>query len=757
MSWFYCDRIGTGTENDPYRPTVADYGIPFWVSVEFEQRNKYLVSCEEQPGFAADSTIEPMAKALFVDEFPDEGEDDGQDSEALAIKVVRRAVMENGIGPGEVFDAKGPKKFSELEPGAQGLATAQLAQLGLVHGPITPNLTVNDLLGITLPQIPVRVLPGTVGNSGSFTDDFSGEASNTDLVSHTPSGGTAWTQQSGSANDAVATSGGICATGGAGVYTCDDQGNADQYTQGIVQSTTVSGFIIIRLSDANNWWGVRARSNGQLYKVVAGSFGLQGTGAGISVSDGLRIEGSGNSIEVFKDTGSGYASFIGPVTDSFNNTATLQGLGGSSFVTGSLTDDFEAGALAGNPTASGNLSSQAASASGTAERTVKAQGAVGSQSAAVSGDALRGIIASGTVAAQLASIVAAASREAKASGTPTATAGDVSGNATTAGPVDTGWVIAGAGANDASYGSISWNNPGNITANDGVSSVISSSGGTTNYIKSSSHGFSIPSGATILGIEARIEAGSNLGSSTFDRVRLVKAGTVGTTDRSSGATISSGTSANYDFGGSSDLWGDTWAPSDINASGFGSVFAFSASGFTRADAVWIKVHYTNASPSALGALSAQNASASGSATKTVSASGSPASQASSASGAAVRTLKASGTPAAQDASASGSASATVSHSASGAIESGSSAASGAAERTVKATGVLAGVSASVSGIVSRTAMAVGALLSGAAQIVGRLFGGWQSITGPEEVWTDKDTGSEENWTDRPPGPGETWQ
>ena len=602
MSWFYCDKTGTGTENDPFRPTVADYGIAFSVTVEFEQRDKYLVSCEEQPGFAADTTIEPMAKSLFADEFPDEGEDDGQDSEALAIKVVRRAQMENGIGPGEVFDARGPDFVSDIGPGAIGLATAQLATLGLVHGPITPSLTtVNDVLAETLPQIPVRVLPGTVGNSGSFTDDFSGEASNTDLVSHTPSGGTAWTQQSGSANDAVATSGGICATGGAGVYTCDDQGSADQYTQGIVQSTTVSGFIIIRLSDANNWWGVRARSNGQLYKVVAGSFSLQGTGAGISVSDGLRIEGSGNSIEVFKDTGSGYASFIGPVTDSFNNTATLQGLGGSSFVTGSLTDDFEAGVLSAGatiavPNANGIfITPQVPQIKNDARVFPGVTGiSFGVNTPAVAGGASVSIGNVGIVfSAQpptISTVVGAAisSIAQNVSISPLAPAISASPTAI----LDTGWVIAGAGSNDASYGTISWNNPGNITANDGLSSVISSSGGTTNYIKSSSHGFSIPSGATVLGIETRIEAGSNLGSSTFDRVRLVKAGTVGTTDRSSGATIPSGTSANYDFGGSSDLWGDTWSPSDINASGFGSVFAFSASGFTRADAVWIRVYYT---------------------------------------------------------------------------------------------------------------------------------------------------------------------
>ena len=356
MSWFLCDRIGTGTEEDPYRPAVHDYDIPWSATVEFEQRSKFLVSCEEQPGFGADSRIVPMAKAVFANEIPDDGEDDGQDSPALALKVVRRALLENLLGTDDVWNAHGPSLVSTLNPGARGLAIAKMAQAGINPGQIVANTKVDDVLRTVLPQIPARVLPGNVGNSGSFTDNFNGEGSNVDLASHTPSGGTAWARQDGSSGDILVTTGGITQTTGAAVYWCDDQGSSDQYTQGVIQATTTGAFLIIRSSDASNFWGVRARSNGQCYKRVSGTYVLVGTGGGDSVGDVLRIEGSGSNIETFLDTGSGFSSFTGPHNDSFNSTATRQGLGGSSFGAGSFMDDFEAGVLSATHTGAASLS-----------------------------------------------------------------------------------------------------------------------------------------------------------------------------------------------------------------------------------------------------------------------------------------------------------------------------------------------------------------------------------------------------------------
>jgi hypothetical protein len=52
----------------------------------------------------------------------------------------------------------------------------------------------------------------------------------------------------------------------------------------------------------------------------------------------------------------------------------------------------------------------------------------------------------------------------------------------------------------------------------------------------------------------------------------VKGGVIGGTDKSTGA-LQPGTLSYVTYGGSSDLWGQTWTPADINASDFGLAFA----------------------------------------------------------------------------------------------------------------------------------------------------------------------------------------
>jgi hypothetical protein len=80
-------------------------------------------------------------------------------------------------------------------------------------------------------------------------------------------------------------------------------------------------------------------------------------------------------------------------------------------------------------------------------------------------------------------------------------------------------------------------------------------------------------------------------------VRIVKSGTIGSTDRSSGTNWPQ-TFGYTSYGGSSDLWGETWTPSDINSSDFG--FAISAIGegpntTAQVDNVRITVYYSGPS------------------------------------------------------------------------------------------------------------------------------------------------------------------
>jgi hypothetical protein len=77
------------------------------------------------------------------------------------------------------------------------------------------------------------------------------------------------------------------------------------------------------------------------------------------------------------------------------------------------------------------------------------------------------------------------------------------------------------------------------------------------------------------------------------RVRIVKGGTIGSTDKASGSAWP-GSDAYETYGSSSDLWGETWTDSDINDSGFGMAIAASGTCEARIDHIEITVHYTEA-------------------------------------------------------------------------------------------------------------------------------------------------------------------
>jgi hypothetical protein len=61
-------------------------------------------------------------------------------------------------------------------------------------------------------------------------------------------------------------------------------------------------------------------------------------------------------------------------------------------------------------------------------------------------------------------------------------------------------------------------------------------------------------------------------------VKLVKAGSIVGNNKASGSLSTSDTDTYTTFGGSSDLWGITLTPSDVNASNFGVVIGFTGSG-----------------------------------------------------------------------------------------------------------------------------------------------------------------------------------
>jgi hypothetical protein len=165
----------------------------------------------------------------------------------------------------------------------------------------------------------------------------------------------------------------------------------------------------------------------------------------------------------------------------------------------------------------------------------------------------------------------------------------------TAGPNAPGTLVS-----DSSVGAVAWSNPGNAAASDGsyATAVIGAAVTPSEYLKVTNFGFAIPAGATIDGITVAVERSSSQANRVNDSaVRIVKGGTIGSTDKGS-ATNWPTSDASVNYGGVSDLWGETWAYSDINASTFGMAISAASTGSgtraARIDLITITVTYTEA-------------------------------------------------------------------------------------------------------------------------------------------------------------------
>jgi hypothetical protein len=155
---------------------------------------------------------------------------------------------------------------------------------------------------------------------------------------------------------------------------------------------------------------------------------------------------------------------------------------------------------------------------------------------------------------------------------------------------------AGTVANDAAIGTVAWTNPSNAKVKDATYATLAlTSGQVTQWLKGTTYGFAIPTGATIKGIQTDMWWTATGGSySNVRTMRLVKAGTVQSGTPST--TLNTpGTEFLFTAGGPTDLWGTTWTAADVNNSGFGSAFSWtctsgSFNGFV--DSLQITVYYT---------------------------------------------------------------------------------------------------------------------------------------------------------------------
>jgi hypothetical protein len=120
-------------------------------------------------------------------------------------------------------------------------------------------------------------------------------------------------------------------------------------------------------------------------------------------------------------------------------------------------------------------------------------------------------------------------------------------------------------------------------------------------LQSSNYNFSIPSGATILGIEVLIQYQTTFSTPTMfisdTLVSLMKAGIpVGNSQHTLTSAYTNTNVTPVTFGSTSNLWGTTWTPADINSSGFGFNFKLYSNWPNMQLKLWqgilITVHYS---------------------------------------------------------------------------------------------------------------------------------------------------------------------
>jgi len=136
---------------------------------------------------------------------------------------------------------------------------------------------------------------------------------------------------------------------------------------------------------------------------------------------------------------------------------------------------------------------------------------------------------------------------------------------------DTGWQNAGTGSNVEGVGTIAWQNPNNIQETGTPSAKVKLNiSQISNYLQGTNYDFSIPSGATIDGIEVEIRRQGSIAGIKDNIVSLVKGGSVVGKNKATDDDWSNSLE-NVNYGGSDDLWGETWTADEINDENFGLV------------------------------------------------------------------------------------------------------------------------------------------------------------------------------------------
>jgi len=148
---------------------------------------------------------------------------------------------------------------------------------------------------------------------------------------------------------------------------------------------------------------------------------------------------------------------------------------------------------------------------------------------------------------------------------------------------DTGADLPGTASTDSAIGTVDWTTPNNIKVDDSTSANIDfgATERVTYYLKATNFGFALPSNSDITGITVTVKELNDKGSSSHYakdvNVKLIKAGTIQTVNKGNNLDRAE-TVTTTTYGGINDTWGDTWAYTDINNSGFGVALSYLGKG-----------------------------------------------------------------------------------------------------------------------------------------------------------------------------------
>lgn len=142
----------------------------------------------------------------------------------------------------------------------------------------------------------------------------------------------------------------------------------------------------------------------------------------------------------------------------------------------------------------------------------------------------------------------------------------------------------------------SWFNTSNALSDNSFYAIALLNKSSTRYLRCTGYDFSsIPAGATIDGITVRVDRRGGSNGFQDNAMRLVKAGTIGATDRATNTKYTTSDVVEA-HGGPTDLWGDTWTLADINNANFGAAFSAiktnAGYAYVYVDYIQIVVDYT---------------------------------------------------------------------------------------------------------------------------------------------------------------------